>query len=134
MHFKYPCIHCHRPCKKNQDCISCNICDEWAHQACTNLTINEFQRFCSPDHEGDPWYCDNCRFGRASPQNLGELECPSATTLSSITVRDVNTLSPNSIFRDKEDIVMSEYYTIDELNVDMEKTPNDILILHINTV
>ena len=28
---------------------------------------------------------------------------------------------------------MSEYYTIDELNVDMEKTPDDILILHINT-
>ena len=29
---------------------------------------------------------------------------------------------------------MSEYYTIDELNVDMEKTPDNILILHINTV
>ena len=67
-------------------------------------------------------------------QNLGKLDCPSATTLNSINIDESDVLSPNSIFRDKEDITTSEYYTLEELNIEMEKTPEDILILHINTV
>ena len=134
IHRKYPCIKCFDSCRKNQNCIQCNICDEWIHQTCSNLTINEFKTYCSPEHEGDPYYCDNCRFGHANMQNLGKLDCPSATTLNSINIDESDVLTPNSIFRDKEDITTSEYYTLEELNIEMEKTPEDILILHINTV
>lgn len=54
--------------------------------------------------------------------------------MSQIDINDPSSLSPNSIFRNKEDLAISEYYTIDELNVEMEKTPDDVLILHINAV
>ena len=137
MNYKYPCLICHKPCKeKVQDSISCTLCDEWVHQTCSDLTLNQFKTYCSPDHNGDPYYCEYCRYGYSSisPQSLGNLCCPSATTLNTIDIDNMDTLCPNSIFRDKEDITLSDYYNIEELNLEMKKTPNDILIIHINTV
>ena len=136
LNYKYPCLICHKPCKeKVHDSISCTLCDEWVHQTCSDLSIKQFRTYCSPDHEGDPYYCEYCRYGYSSlSQSLGKLSCPSATTLNSIDIDNLDTISPNSIFRGKDDIILSDYYNIEELNQDMQKTPNDILIIHINIV
>ena len=120
-------------CTKNQNSICCSICDEWVHQTCSNLTYNQFKTYCSPENADDLYECENCRLGEASSQYLGKLPCPSATALSTIDANDTNTLSPNSIFRDKDDIILSDYYTIDEVNLQIQASA-EITILHINAV
>ena len=39
-------------------------------------------------------------------------------------------LYPNSIFNDKDDIYLpaSEYYTTDEINIEIQKTPENIIL------
>ena len=110
LNYKYPCLICHKPCKeKVHDSISCTLCDEWVHQTCSDLSIKQFRTYCSPDHEGDPYYCEYCRYGYSSlSQSLGKLSCPSATTLNSIDIDNLDTISPNSIFRGKDDIILSD--------------------------
>ena len=43
-------------------------------------------------------------------------------------------LCPNSIFNDKDDILTTEYFTTEELNVEFQKSPDDIRLIHINAV
>ena len=48
---------------------------------------------------------------------------------------DVDNFTANSVFQNKEDINISEYYTVDEVNdLEIYKTPDDIVIVHINSV
>ena len=39
-------------------------------------------------------------------------------------------MCPNSVFRDKEDVPTTEYYTTDELNVEIQKTPDNLRLIH----
>ena len=43
-------------------------------------------------------------------------------------------LCSNSIFNDKEDIPTTEYFTTEELNIEIQKTPDNIRLIHINAV
>ena len=121
INYKYPCLVCLSPCKENiQDSICCTLCDEWVHHKCTDLTFEQFKLYCSPDHADDPYYCTNCLYGNCSKQNFENQECFNASEIESFNINDtIHNLCPNSVFRDKEDIQLSEYYTMDELNVEI---------------
>ena len=121
--YKYPCLVCLTPCKENiQDSICCTLCDEWVHRKCTDLTLDQFKIYCSPDHAGDPYYCANCLYGNCSRVNFENQTCLNVTEIESMDINDtIHNLCPNSVFNDKEDIHLSEYYTIDELNVEIQK-------------
>ena len=54
--------------------------------------------------------------------------------LSSLDACDNANLCPNSIFNDKDDILTTEYYTTEELNIEIEKTSDNIRLIHINAV
>ena len=43
-------------------------------------------------------------------------------------------LCPNSVFNDNDDVPASDYFTTDELNVEIQKTPENIRLIHINAV
>ena len=43
-------------------------------------------------------------------------------------------LCSNSIFKDDEDCILSDYYNIEEANLELQKTPDGILLIHINAV
>ena len=134
---KYPCVICNKPCKNRvQDSICCTLCDGWVHKKCADLTLNQFKTYCSPEHSNDPYYCENCRFCYSSPsQNVDDLCCSSTTTLNSLDMtNDIDRLCSNSVFKDIENLQISEYMTISELNIEIEKTPDDILIIHVNAV
>ena len=132
INYKYPCVMCYKPCKNNvQDSICCSVCDEWVHQTCSGLTTSEFLTYCSPEHADDPYYCDNC-IGSDEP---AELSRPSATTFHSIDIdNEIINLTQNSVFHNKDDILLSDYFMINELNVEIQKTSENILLIHINTV
>ena len=134
--YKYPCLVCLRPCKeKVHDSICCTLCDEWVHHKCTDLSLEQFKTYCSPDHAGDPYYCVNCLYGNCSRENLDNQTCLNASEILSCDINDtIHNLCPNSVFRNKEDIHLSEYYTMEELNMEIKKTPENILIIHINAV
>ena len=131
--YKYPCVICLGACRdKCQDSICCTLCDEWTHQKCSDLTINQFNKYCLPENVNTPFYCDNCLYG--SRRNIENQNCLRASEISSLDTNDIYNLCPNSIFRDKDDIPTTEYLTTEELNIEIQKTPNNIRIIHINAV
>ena len=80
VNYKYPCNICLGPCKENvQDSIQCTWCDEWVHQKCTNLSYNQFLKYCSPENINLPYYCDICEFG--SVPNTKKQTCISANSV-----------------------------------------------------
>ena len=131
--YKYPCVACLGPCKMNcQDSICCNLCDEWTHVKCSNLSIDAFRKYCLPENSEIPFWCDNCLYG--SRKNRENQTCLSAGEINLLDTNDIYNLCPNSIFRDKDDIPTTEYFTPDELNVEIQKSPEDLRLIHINAV
>ena len=133
--FKYPCLVCDLPCKNNvQDSISCTLCDGWVHQKCSDLTLAQFKVYCSPEHANDPYWCEFCRFGCCSSTSLKNQKCLTASEINNLDANVVYDKCSNSVFKDQDDINISEYYTIEEANVEMKKGPDGILLIHINAV
>ena len=136
--YKYPCLVCGNACREKTNCISCVLCDEWVHLKCTDLTLEQFHIYTSPEHIDKPYYCVNCLFGNYVDH---ELERPDQSSHSVLTTlldsSDIPKYCPNSIFKDK-DASLSPYLTIEELNrltdVQVKKTPDDILLVHVNAV
>ena len=54
---KCPCQTCLRGCRKNQNCIECDICLKWFHLKCTNLSLSEFEAYTNNEQ---PYFCMSC--------------------------------------------------------------------------
>ena len=99
---------------------------------CSNLSYEKFLDYCDPINIDKPYFCDWCEFG--SPRSTLNQTCLSASAISSLDSSDIFDMCPNSIFRDKEDVPTTENYTTDELNVEIQKTPDNLRLIHINAV
>ena len=134
MKFQFPCLVCGRACIDNrQNSICCNICDEWVHLKCTDLSLEQFHALVSPDHTGTPYYCTNCLYG-STPRNR-DLDSTTghAALCSILDSNDMYDLCPNSLFKDKDDITISDYYSVNDVNnLDIELTRDNLLLIHIN--
>ena len=129
--YKHPCVVCLGPCKNNcQDSICCTLCDEWTHQKCSSLTLDQFHKYCLPENSELPFWCDICLYG--SRKNSENQTCLSASEIELMDTNDIYNLCPNSIFKDKDEIPTTEYFTTDDLNVEIKKTPENIRLIHIN--
>ena len=115
-----------------QNSIACSICDCWTHQKCTNLTLSEFNNFCDPENSELRFYCQICLYGTEC--NKENQTCLTASEIGLIDPNDIYNLSPNSIFRDKDDVPTTEYFTAEELNFEIQKSPDNIRLIHINAV
>ena len=78
------------------------------------------------------FYCDNCLYG--SVLNTENQTCLNASEIGLLDTNDIYNLCPNSIFSDMDDIITTEYFTTDELNVEIRKSPDNICLIHINAV
>jgi len=57
---EYPCIVCKEHCYNDtahQPSIRCDHCENWVHQKCSKLTINQFNRYGRIDL---PYFCTPC--------------------------------------------------------------------------
>ena len=103
--YKYPCLVCGSPCCEGQNSICCVLCDEWVHQKCTDLSLEQFYEYTCPENINDPYYCVNCLFGNSVDHELESPDQTSHTVLTSlIDSSDIPKYCPNSIFRNKDDI------------------------------
>ena len=57
--WKYPCLSCNKPVKRNQKGLQCNTCNNWVHTKCTDLT--EAQYNFLEVNEDIPFYCLKCK-------------------------------------------------------------------------
>ena len=55
---KYPCRICGNACKCSQNCIQCNLCNEWTHFKCSALTLNQFEGHVV--NEDEAFLCNIC--------------------------------------------------------------------------
>ena len=66
--------------------------------------------------------------------NFQNQKCLNADEINSLDTNDIHDLCSNSIFKDDEDSILYEYYSIEEANLELQKTPDGILLIHINAV
>jgi len=57
MPVKFPCSVCGKPCKSNQKCIACDICNSWLHFRCIDMCISTFEKLAS---SVERYYCQGC--------------------------------------------------------------------------
>ena len=88
--------------------------------------------YCSPENIDLPYHCEICEFG--SRRSSNNQTCFSASAVRSLDSNDILRLCPNSLFADKDDILSTEYFTSEELNIEIQKAPDDIRLIHINAV
>ena len=133
--FKYPCLICKQPCIDNrQDSICCNICDEWVHRKCTDLTPAQFDSYVPSDTNDKPYYCTYCLHGNSPNDSLDKPDHSGYSAIKTVlSTTDVYNLCPNSIFRNNEDTILSDYYAPDTVNgLEILKTKENILLVHFN--
>ena len=53
----YRCKKCSLIINKKQNCICCDICDNWQHLKCTGLSLNKFKELGKTN---DKWFCKSC--------------------------------------------------------------------------
>ena len=81
--WKFPCVKCKNCVRTNQKSVCCDLCNNWVHFKCTNLSVEQFEQL-SRDIQL-PYHCDNCNpnptNSRSSSSNhLSLLEdCPCDT-------------------------------------------------------
>ena len=110
-----PCSVCGKSCITNrQNCLCCNICDEWVHLKCTDLTLNDFNFLSSPENFEKPYYCNLCLFGKNQSLSHPHVNRPLLSTI--LNSPNCTNLTPNSVFNSCEDSIISNYYTIDDIN------------------
>ena len=84
------------------------------------INQDQFTKYCLPENAEVPFYCDICLYG--SRRNLKNQTCLlKASEISVLDTNDIYNLCPNSIFRDKDDISTTEYFTPEELNIEIKK-------------
>ena len=54
---KFPCINCAKSCRSNQNCLCCDVCNNWIHLTCTRLNNSQFQKLAQSD---EAYFCIKC--------------------------------------------------------------------------
>lgn len=54
---RFPCRRCDRPVKCNQKGIQCDVCYDWLHVRCINMSESEYYLLGNSD---TPWCCPDC--------------------------------------------------------------------------
>lgn len=84
---KDDCGKCHKPCKRSQKAMDCDICQTWFHVTCTDVEEDEYDVYVKKQQakRGFKWFCPECRAivsdtlsslkaGSGNKVMLGELE------------------------------------------------------------
>jgi len=58
--FQYPCGICKKWVASNQKGLLCDLCNNWCHIACVDVTADLYERFCGMDNFD--WQCFVCLF------------------------------------------------------------------------
>ena len=135
INYKYACLICSRPCLENrQDSIQCTVCDDWVHRKCTDLTMKQFKVYAS-ENNNDPYYCVHCLYGYSTNINCDDT-CSQATYnhLFNENGNKIADLSPNSVFQNDDELLYTNYYDMEEVNLTISNTPENLLLIHINAV
>ena len=57
--YKYPCIQCSKNVKSNSRAVSCDVCEEWIHIKCGNISGKVYDNAVKSDIE-IPFVCNRC--------------------------------------------------------------------------
>ena len=71
---KFPCGVCSRPCKKNQDQVQCDTCDQWFHKKCFVINPTNWKALVGTNIS---WHCTNCALPNFSSSLFNEFNEPS---------------------------------------------------------
>ena len=57
--YKYPCMQCSKNVKSNSKAVSCDVCEEWIHIKCGNISGKVYDNAVKSDIE-IPFVCNRC--------------------------------------------------------------------------
>ena len=70
---KYPCLRCRKAVTKNSKSIKCNVCDQWVHVECEQISADMYRMICDPEKFGVTGFLWNCQSCMASAIRLEKL-------------------------------------------------------------
>ena len=141
MTIKYPCKVCHRAVRHKQNAVECDLCDQWVHIKCNDISKTQYQKMVN---QPQTWYCKICikeiiPYSSLSNEDLWKLR-------SNLPLSADSTLS-NSTSPEKKQWITSfahliednegstpkcNYHDIESLNIVKEINTNSLGILHLN--
>ena len=148
----YPCLICKEHCYNDiihQPSIMCDFCNNWVHQKCSKLTINQFNKYGQIDL---PYYCTPClantmpftKLSRAGFDRLFDENSLESTSLDGMGVSscslcvECNTdcddcsVCPN-MHRICSNCITCKYLTTSDFNTMLtKKGDEDISFIHFN--
>ena len=119
---KFPCICCSKPCKKNQNCIFCDLCEKWTHLKCTKLKYHEFMSLGSSDQ---PFYCSGCY------QTIFPFNAITNDELIDCLSNDIEDITCNKPDLTKIDRNELDYWCLDDAKTEL-KANKELYVLHVN--
>ena len=75
--YKYPCVCCKKPVKKNQKGLRCIVCTNWLHISCVGITPQVYDNLST---SFENWHCPKCLFQELPFSNVEQLPSKSLTT------------------------------------------------------
>ena len=121
VHVKFPCNLCSKPVAKNHRALCCDICDQWVHIKCNNISPSDYELLKSSESKWFCVKCIGCIFPRAS--NLFNDGMP-----SSLPDDADNADSSNSPPVDPENSEASKAAFLNSLFVPVEPANSTILM------
>ena len=126
MPVKFPSSVCGKPCKSNQKCIACDICNSWLHFRCIDMCISTFEKLAS---SLEPYYCQSCLqqhlpFYTLSTNsdifdlenaNKSQVSIPPSLINDAVTENDVNDTIPCQYYNSRHFIEYTKQLTTKDL-------------------
>ena len=124
--WKYPCVECAKPVKKNQEGILCADCGRWYHAGCAGISKNKFRSYYMK-HPDDNWSCVECSMCNPTDSFFDDIQEESNYGYQSSSSSHVNLEYESSVS------IINEYdMKLFELLEDRNQQPDEGLIIHIN--
>ena len=124
--YKYPCVRCEKPVRRNQKGIQCDTCDKWYHSNCVPISDAEYFRLSNCD---DVFSCALCSLPCLSESFF---TCSSTSTLPPPSLpphRPSNCDSSATNLLVVHMNIRSLLPHLDELKITVGKLKPDILVI-----
>ena len=131
MNSPWPCGICHKRVAKNHNAVCCDVCNQWVHISCNNITRYTYSKL---QKEQAPWYCKKCikntiPYSKLSDTQLEKLMTGKLLTSPKLTIEKSKIIFPSD---DCENVIKNELYTPESFyKIDADQN-SDNLFIHMN--
>ena len=117
MNSPWPCCICHKTVAKNHNAVFCDVCNQWVHILCNNITRYTYTKLQK----------DSQRYSTLSDIQLEELMTGKLLTSPKLTIEKNKILFPSD---NCENVIKNELYTPNNFyKINTDQTSDNLFML-----